>query len=166
VDTPLGQALGCSPHCLNAGSSAGGLAILFNLDGRRLPEPDLRQTPDVVGPDGGNTTFFSQDITLPPGLVPGEPDGFPNFFGTSASAPHVAAVAALLLDLAREKDVTAPPALIYDLLERTAQDFKAYGQGYDLDSGFGFVRAKKALKKAEKVFEKLEYDQEGVNRLR
>jgi hypothetical protein len=61
----------------------------------------VRVKPGVVGPDGGNTSFFFAPY---PFEVPGstEPDEFPNFFGTSASAPHVAAVAALMLDLRNE----------------------------------------------------------------
>src|SRR5205085_2239526 len=48
--------------------------------------------PDVVAPDGVRTTFFLPD-----------PGGGSRFFGTSASAPHVAAVAALAL----QRDPTA-----------------------------------------------------------
>ena len=78
-------------------SSAGGTPILFDINGKRLKKPVVRIKPGVVGPDGGNTSFFFAPY---PFEVPGgtEPDVFPNFFGTSASAPHVAAVAALMLD--------------------------------------------------------------------
>jgi hypothetical protein len=87
----------CVPACLEIFSSAGGTPILFDIDGKRLKKPIVRVKPGVVGPDGGNTSFF---FSLYPFEVPGstEPDEFPNFFGTSASAPHVAAVAALMLD--------------------------------------------------------------------
>ncbi|HZF25515.1 MAG TPA: hypothetical protein VEZ88_04590 [Steroidobacteraceae bacterium] len=87
----------CVPACLEIFSSAGGTPILFDINGKRLEKPVVRIKPGVVGPDGGNTSFF---FALFPFEVPGttEPDEFPNFFGTSASAPHVAAVAALMLD--------------------------------------------------------------------
>ncbi|RMD89305.1 MAG: peptidase S8 [Alphaproteobacteria bacterium] len=81
----------CVPACLNSFSSAGGIPILFDIAGKRLATPDIRQTPGIVGPDGGNTTFFVSDTSL-------DADSFPNFFGTSASAPHVAAVAALMIE--------------------------------------------------------------------
>lgn len=83
----------CDPACLNGFSSAGGIPILFDTDGN--PVFDLRPKPELVGPDGANNTFFGFDLSFP---VPGtnEPDGFPNFFGTSASAPHIAGLAALM----------------------------------------------------------------------
>jgi len=95
----------CAPACLELFSSAGGVPILFDKNGRRFPFPLVRIKPGFTGPDGGNTTFFVADIAAP---IPGsnEPDGFPNFFGTSASAPHVAAIGALMLDQ-RARDVAA-----------------------------------------------------------
>ena len=83
----------CDPACLNGLSSAGGVPILFDLEGNRVAA--LRLKPEIVGPDGANNTFFGFDLSFP---IPGtdEPDGFPNFFGTSASAPHLAGVAALM----------------------------------------------------------------------
>jgi subtilisin family serine protease len=91
----------CVPACAELFSSAGGTPILFDVSGQRLKKPQVRVKPGVVGPDGGNTSFFFAPY---PFEVPGstEPDEFPNFFGTSASAPHVAAVAALMLDLRNE----------------------------------------------------------------
>jgi hypothetical protein len=96
--------------------------------------------------------------------VPGstEPDSFPNFFGTSAAAPHVAAIAALMLDKQRRlhKGDTLPPDRIYRILEETAQDMRFSAartigpflfpdgtRGFDFDSGFGFVDAIAALER-------------------
>jgi subtilisin family serine protease len=157
----------CIPACLNNFSSAGGVPILFGKNGLRLRAPEIRTKPGVTGPDGGNTTFFFFDLSFE---VPGttEPDGFPNFFGTSASAPHVAAVAALMLDQ-RERDIAArkrfngpkilTPDLIFRALRLTADEMKLrnFGgdigpqpvdnaDGFDLDTGFGFVDAQRALR--------------------
>jgi subtilisin family serine protease len=157
----------CIPACLNSFSSAGGTPVFIGKNGRRLPFPDVRLKPGVTGPDGGNTSFFFFDLSFE---VPGtsEPDGYPNFFGTSASAPHVAAVAALILDQ-RERDIAArkhfigprqlTPDLIYWALRLTADDMKLrnFGgdigpqrvdnaNGYDFDTGFGFVDARRALR--------------------
>jgi subtilisin family serine protease len=157
----------CIPACLNSFSSAGGSPVFFGANGRRLGTPVVRLKPGVTGPDGGNTSFFFFDLSF---AVPGtsEPDGFPNFFGTSASAPHVAAVAALILDQ-RQRDVEArkrfigprklTPDLIYWAMRLTADDMKLrnFGgdigpqrvdnaNGYDFDTGFGFVDAQRALR--------------------
>jgi len=106
---------GVDPAVLNTYSSAGGTPILFNTAGMPIG-PVVRQKPEVVGPDGSNTTVFP-DIT-DPDTIDYEPDGFPNFFGTSAAAPNVAAVAALMLQC----NSSLTPAQIYSCLETTADD--------------------------------------------
>src|ERR1700723_338178 len=100
-------------------SSAGGDPILFDSTGTRLTTPVTRQKPDLVGPDGGNDTFLG--FTLASG---GITDGssipecannanYPNFFGTSAAAPHVASIAALFL----QADSTLTPTQLYSYLQ-------------------------------------------------
>ena len=121
---------GTSPPVLAAYSSAGGTPILFDKAGRRIPKL-VRQKPEIVGPDDTNTTFFpGRDI---------EPDGFPNFKGTSAAAPHAAALGALL----RQISPGLTPAQLYSRLESTAIDMGT--SGFDFDSGFGFVSAQSSL---------------------
>jgi subtilisin family serine protease len=155
----------CRAACLENFSSAGGVPILFDKTGNRLRAPQVRIKPGVTGPDGGDTTFFFFDLDEP---IPGtsEPDGFPNFFGTSASAPHIAALGALMLDK-RERDIDAhkhfigpkklSPQALYLAMRVTAQDIRARAgidsgpfpiknsKGFDYDSGFGFVDAVKAI---------------------
>jgi len=108
TQTPAIDLSPCSPACLNDFSSAGGIPIYFDRFGARLATPQVRQVPSVTGPDGGNTTFFLSDSSYDDddgdGLnspfstfisgLDNPLDEYPNFFGTSASAPHVAAVAA------------------------------------------------------------------------
>ncbi|MGI4885869.1 MAG: T9SS type A sorting domain-containing protein [Janthinobacterium lividum] len=123
-------------------SSLGGTPLLFNNQGKRLGQPLTSNKPEVTGPDGGNTTFF------PP--FPGqdyEGDGFPNFFGTSASAPHVAAVAALMLEV----DGNIAPSAVTKFLQQSAIDMDnpltvGFDQGFDFKTGVGFVQADAALR--------------------
>jgi subtilisin family serine protease len=61
------------------------------------------------------------------------------FQGTSMAAPHVAGVAAMLM----QQGVT-DPAAIEDLLEKTAIDLGAVGR--DDTFGFGLVDARNALR--------------------
>jgi len=157
----------CVPACLDSFSSAGGTPILFDHTGHRLEEAQVRLKPGVIGPDAGNTSFFDFKLGF---NVPGssEDDLYPNFSGTSAAAPHVAAVAALLLDkrardLAAHRQVPAPrtltPAALYNALRQSASDMRLRNlggnlgpqpvvatDGFDYDAGFGLVDAVAALK--------------------
>jgi len=126
----------------------------------------LRAKPGLIGPDAGNTSFFYFRLGF---NVPGssEDDIYPNFSGTSAAAPHVAGVAALLLeqrarDFAAHREVPGPrvltPAALYTVLQQTASDMRLRNlggklgpqpvntsSGFDYDSGFGLVDAVGAL---------------------
>ena len=127
---------GVSPAVLETFSSAGATPILFTITG--APTFDARtDKPGIVAPDGANTTFFGAGDPL--GTGPFEADGFPNFFGTSAAAPHAAAVAALM----RQFSPALPPASIYLAMESTAQDMGV--PGFDNDSGWGLINAVSAL---------------------
>lgn len=131
---------GVNPPLLEPFSSAGGTPILMRPNGNLLPSPLIREKPDAVGPDGANTSFFGDDITNPGG--PGEcldEDRKRNFFGTSAAAPHVAGVAALM----REVNPSASPATLYQALRKSAQNMGP--AGFDFDTGHGLVRADLAV---------------------
>ena len=85
----------------------------------------VRQKPDITAADGGAVTGVG---------------GFDNpFFGTSAAAPHAAAIAALLMD--GKPGIT--PAQVRTALVASAIDIEA--PGVDRDSGVGIVMADTAL---------------------
>ncbi|ELR99191.1 S8 family serine peptidase [Gloeocapsa sp. PCC 73106] len=130
-DTP---AFGVNPPRLEVYSSVGGIPILFNRAGNRLATPIDRRQPTIVAPDGTNTTFFGRDSS-------NDPDTLPNFFGTSAAAPHAAAVAALML----QAKPNSTPTEIYNALEQTAIDMGT--PGFDRESGFGFIQADAAIQR-------------------
>ncbi|MBN9519055.1 S8 family serine peptidase, partial [bacterium] len=125
-DTPR---FGAAPPAARAFTGRGGTPILFDTAGNPLPS-STRPSPLVVAPDGVNTTFFGSDD---------EPDGFPNFVGTSASAPHAAAVAALMLHANRG----LTPAQVADVLAGTALDIGP--AGVDVDTGAGLIQALPAV---------------------
>ncbi|MEM7148079.1 MAG: S8 family serine peptidase [Verrucomicrobiota bacterium] len=126
-------AFGTSPPLLNSYSSAGGTPILFDTAGNLLASPEFRPKPEFVSVDGGNNTFFGSDF---------EPDGSPNFFGTSASAPHAAAVAALMLEKAGGPG-SLTQAQVLAAFQNSAIDMNT--PGFDDDSGAGFIDAEAAM---------------------
>lgn len=129
-------AYGVAPPLLNDFSSAGNTPILFDTSGN--PVNQTRQKPEFTAPDGGNNTFFGSDY---------EPDGYPNFFGTSAAAPHAAAVAALM----REANPGLSTGQVTTILQDTAIDIiqrntgEVFAVGPDNDSGAGLIDADAAL---------------------
>ena len=113
-------------------TSLGSTTILFEPDGTRKAVPEIRQTPDVAAIDGTNTTFFGTDSVF-------DDDDLPNFFGTSAAAPHAAAIAALIKDA----DPNLTPEQIYTRLQSTAKDVGA--PGFDNLTGNGLINAYDAV---------------------
>jgi len=70
-----------------------------------LGSPQVLAKPDVVATDGGANTFFGECL-----------EGAWRFYGTSAAAPHAAAVAALM----REGDPAATPAEVSQAMRESA----------------------------------------------
>ncbi|UCD30572.1 MAG: S8 family serine peptidase [Planctomycetota bacterium] len=119
-------------------SKGGDLPFYFDGAGNPLPgAPVLRFKPEITSVDGTNTSFFGSPDTDSP------PDGFPNFYGTSASAPHAAAIAALMLERAANLGLTPTPAEVYSTMRSSATDIET--AGIDAFSGDGLVFADDAL---------------------
>ncbi len=115
-------------------SSAGGVPILFDPAGNRLPVPELRRQPGIMAGHGTDSTFFGKS-----GATDG---GFPSFFGTSAAAAHAAGVAALMKD----RVPTLTPDGIYAALQETALDMDdpgtpGFDAGFDFATGHGLIQA-------------------------
>jgi hypothetical protein len=96
-----------------------------------------RLKPDICAPNGVNTSVDLGGFNF-------DGDQFPNFFGTSAAAPHAAGVAALLQE-ARTKfygDMLSPDQ-VKGILQNTAIDMST--PGYDVATGAGYILADSAL---------------------
>lgn len=111
-------------------SSDGPRRVFFEADGTPFTPGNFSSTggrllikPDIAAADLVNTTT----------------PGFPLFGGTSAAAPHAAAIAALMIS----KESTLTPAQIKQIMTGTAIDLLPAGP--DRDSGFGIVDALAAL---------------------
>jgi hypothetical protein len=141
-------ACGTTPAQLESYSSEGGAPILFDASGTRLATAELRWKPDFVGPDGGNDTFLGSTLASD-GVTGGKLNttiaacqnnpSYPNFLGTSAATPHVASIAALML----QANPAATPAEIYQALRTSALPMASTSPNFL--SGYGFVQADAAI---------------------
>lgn len=122
-DTPE---FGVDPAVPEPFSSLGGEPVLFDLQDNPINE--VREQPKFLAPDGVSNTFFGAPVANRTGPF--------LFFGTSAAAPNLAALAALMQSAT---NVTLTPAQIVDLLkEGTPQ---AQRSAYDPLIGFGMVQS-------------------------
>ncbi len=91
--------------------------------------PTTLTKPDVVATNGGATTFFGQPVA-----------GVWRFFGTSAAAPHAAAVAALM----KQANPSLSPGQLRLALAATARPVGSFGPdavGAGLVDAYGAVRS-------------------------
>ncbi len=110
----------------------------FSSTGGTFVNNIQRNKPELVGPDGVNTTVNMG--------VDYDNNSYSNFFGTSAAAPHAAAVAALLMQGKNKfsnQSVTSPQE-IRTILQTTATDMNT--PGFDFTSGYGFINADAAMR--------------------
>jgi len=91
-------------------TSPGPATIMFDKDANRLAVPDIRQVPRVAAADAANSTWSAV------GDSASDPDANPNFSGTSAAAPHAAAIAALVLQ-ANGGPGSVSPAVMRSILQ-------------------------------------------------
>jgi len=110
----------------------------FSSIGGTLTYGFPRNKPDICAPNGGNTTVQLGGPNI-------DNDAFPNFFGTSAAAPHAAAIGALLSQ-AKQKYYGAALSSneMRNLLTGTASNM--YDPGFDYLSGYGLVDADSAMR--------------------
>ena len=108
----------------------------YSSDGPRRLFFDAAGTPYTPGDfsSSGGIVRQKPDITAADNVSTATP-GFNPFPGTSAAAPHAAAIAALMLDA----DPTLTDARVASLFASTALDIEA--PGIDRDSGYGIIDA-------------------------
>ncbi len=109
-------------------SSDGPRRVFYQADGTPITPGDFSAT--------GGELRAKPDLTAADCVATASP-GFSTFCGTSAAAPHAAAIAALLLELGAGSGLTNDE--VRDVLTGTALDIEAPGE--DRDSGAGIVDA-------------------------
>ncbi len=121
-------------------TSPGPVTIYFDANNNRLTTPQIRLKPDIAACDAVNNTFFPFGNTPALGDSLSDPDTFPNFSGTSAAAPHAAALAALVLE-SHGGTGSLTPAQVKTIFQTTAFP-------HDLDpySATGVARASNGSK--------------------
>jgi uncharacterized repeat protein (TIGR01451 family) len=111
-------------------SSDGPRRVFYQADGTAITPGNFLATGGAVRP--------KPDIAAADGVATSVP-GFNPFFGTSAAAPHAAAIAGLL----KSYNPTLTPDQVRQVLTGSALDIEA--PGTDRDSGAGIVMALQAL---------------------
>jgi subtilisin family serine protease len=129
---PLRAFVGGASNPTEPFSSDGPRRMFYKADGTPIQPGNL-----LFGTNGG-VVLVKPDITAADGVTARTP-GFSPFFGTSAAAPHAAAVAALV----KSARPSATGAEIFNALTTTALDIRAVG--VDRDSGYGIVMAPAAV---------------------
>jgi len=107
-------------------STDGPRRVFFNPNGSAI-------TPGNFSSTGGKVRM-KPDIAAADGVMTATP-GFNPFYGTSAAAPHAAALGALMVS--KKPSITLSE--VRDIFERTALDIEA--AGWDRDSGWGIIMA-------------------------
>ena len=100
-------------------TGTGPVTRVFDPQGNRLPQVEVRNKPELTAVDRVDTTVA----------------GYRPFLGTSAAAPNAAAVAALALAFKPNLD----PASLRSALDASTIDLAA--PGYDLVTGYGLIDA-------------------------
>ena len=121
-----------TPETVESFSSLGPSPIFFDENGNFTGE--LRDKPDITAPNGVTTTIDA--------FVNGRAV-FNPFFGTSAAAPHAAAVAALMLERANNLGLDYTVDALYSDMFATVIDIEDLG--FDSKSGFGRIDALAAV---------------------
>lgn len=118
-------------------SSDGFRRVFYNPDGTPI-RTNADGTPNVLAATNGGEIRIKPLIAAADGASTATPD-FEQFFGTSAAAPHAAAIAGLV----KSGNPQLSKTQIRDALLSTALDIEA--PGIDRDSGYGIVMAQPAM---------------------
>ncbi|WP_426563784.1 S8 family serine peptidase [Angustibacter sp. McL0619] len=111
-------------------TSDGPRRVFFRPNGSAITPGNFTHT--------GGTLRGKPDITAADGVVTSVPD-FERFYGTSAAAPHAAAIAALALS----GRPGIKPSAIRSAIQQTAIDIER--NGWDRDTGYGILMATRLL---------------------
>ncbi len=121
-----------SGNSIEAFSSDGPRRIFFNANGSAI-------TPDNLGSTGGQV-LAKPNFTAADGVAVTGVGGFPSpFYGTSAAAPHAAAIAALV----KSANLSLTASQVRGALIASAIDIQAVG--VDRNSGVGVIMADTAV---------------------